>query len=134
MTSKNSKTKKGPRSSKTSLKDLKRNRRLRRTLNGQYSTLKHHAKERKVPFTITLEQFRDLRAQPCFYECGNPLSAASGSLDRLHPKGPYSVANVVPCCSQCNQIKGDWWTWQEMLVASRAVNRMRKRNAKRAGR
>lgn len=112
---------------KKKTKELTSNKhtRYRRTIKGLYAKLKSSAREHKVECTITFEEYVELRTMSCFYECGNPLSPAGHSLDRMNAKGPYSLENVVPCCRQCNTIKGDWWTWQEMLAAMRAVNALR---------
>lgn len=96
-----------------------------RTLKGMYARLKSVAKVGNLPCDITFDDFKQLRNRECVYECGNSLSGASHSLDRIQPKEGYTKDNVVPCCKSCNRIKGDQWTFDEMLAANRAVNALR---------
>lgn len=102
-----------------------RHKKYNRGIKGLYSRLKRQARSAKVACDISMEDLVELRKIGCVYECGNSLSSASPSLDRINPKAGYTKDNVVPCCIKCNMIKGDWWTFEEMLVANRAVNALR---------
>ena len=49
----------------------------------------------------------DKRGRSCAY-CGvGPLHRHALHLDRIDPAGAECVANLVPCCATCRQLKGD---------------------------
>lgn len=52
------------------------------------------------------------------------LQMGSG-LDRTDNSKGYLIKNVVPCCGICNSIKGSNLTHSEMIVAMRAVMKLR---------
>jgi hypothetical protein len=62
------------------------------------------ARERNLEFRITLEQFRTIVQEPCFYcgEFGDPRG-----LDRRRNEFPYTADNVCACCARCNRAKSD---------------------------
>lgn len=77
------------------------------------------ALKRKISWLLTPEQFSEITAQDCTY-CGaaprayrsrSPyrrrgiLTTFMNGIDRIDSKGPYSMANTVPCCSVCNKMK-----------------------------
>lgn len=35
-------------------------------------------------------------------------------VDRIDNSGPYELANLVPCCAPCNQVKSQLLTFEEM--------------------
>jgi 5-methylcytosine-specific restriction endonuclease McrA len=56
----------------------------------------------------------------CAY-CKDPLDEYSRTTDHLHPKsrgGKLSNSNKVPCCGECNKMKGD----MNIIEFSRALN------------
>lgn len=83
-----------------------------------YQQYKYHAAERGQEFDLSIEDFRELTAKPCFY-CGkeNGLvykrgEKANGAfvgngVDRVNNDEGYTHRNSVPCCSQCNYAKRD---------------------------
>lgn len=73
-------------------------------LETKFSCLKSEAKRRKLEVTITLEQYKILVTNPCFY-CGGTLPLGGGGLDRIDSKIGYVQGNVRPCCTQCNIAK-----------------------------
>ena len=83
-----------------------------RTAGGQYTTSKNKAHNAGKIFNLTKEEFLIARSGPCTY-CGGELPETSLGLDRIDgPKG-YVVGNVVPCCRNCNMLKGDMLTSEE---------------------
>lgn len=40
----------------------------------------------------------------------------------------YTLENVVPCCGDCNRVKGDILTHEETIAAIQAVLKVRKKN------
>jgi len=79
-------------------------RRFSRTDKGLYSQLKYKAKCDGREVSISFDQFKILRLQPCFY-CSGPLSEAGYSLDRKINSEGYTPLNTVPCCKLCNRTK-----------------------------
>jgi len=80
----------------------------------RYDQYRRNAKFRKIPFELSLGEFKTLCALPCRY-CGTlpekrppqrnrALIIASG-IDRVKNEGGYVMGNVVPCCTWCNQAK-----------------------------
>lgn len=65
---------------------------------GQY---RRGAIDRGLSFNLTHEEFKVLRAKPCFY-CG---STEKVGIDRVDNSKGYSEDNVVPCCTVCNIMK-----------------------------
>lgn len=118
-----------PRKNENPTKQILSFRKYSRTPKGRYAHLKYVAKRDGLEFTLTLEQYQQLDIMPCFYECGNEKAKVGYGLDKLDPDQGYTLDNVVACCPTCNSIKGSWWSWQEMLTASRAVNALREQVA-----
>lgn len=76
----------------------------RRTVNGLFNKAKSQAVDRNLSWSITLEQYKNLRDQNCSY-CSQPLPPAGVGLDRINSDKGYVLSNVVPCCSMCNSVK-----------------------------
>ena len=83
--------------------------------NALLGSYKHHAKTRNLPFKLTVDEFRKLTKQNCYY-CnsipkgkkqakGTPSVYVFSGLDRLNSDLGYIKRNVVPCCSICNRAK-----------------------------
>lgn len=85
--------------------------------NGVYKNYLHNAKDRGHDFSISQEDFVKIASQPCYY-CGEKWSIEEGrsllsingtwkrnGLDRKNNSMGYLVANCVPCCKRCNQMK-----------------------------
>jgi hypothetical protein len=65
-----------------------------------YAQHKRTAKQRGIENKLTLEQHTTLVTSPCAY-CGGE----GGGIDRLNPKGGYTVENSVSACKRCNARK-----------------------------
>lgn len=73
------------------------------------------AKRRNIEFSISLDEFKNLISQSCYY-CGehpNHISKTKFSsykyngLDRLDSSKGYIKENIVTCCGVCNTMKMD---------------------------
>lgn len=94
-----------------------------------------NAKNRGLSFKIDLIHFKEIIQKECFY-CGaapeNVHRTYSGhkffyqGLDRIVNSEGYTLENVVPCCEKCNAMKSDILTAREMLVAVKAIKKLRK--------
>jgi hypothetical protein len=60
------------------------------------------AKRRGYSFTLTLEEFKALIVQHCFY-CGEREEPRG--IDRWDNNIGYALSNCRPCCSTCNYMK-----------------------------
>jgi hypothetical protein len=61
-----------------------------------------------IAWCLSLEDFASLVVKPCFY-CGrlpSDLGKVFHGIDRVASDMDYTVDNCVPCCSQCNLLKG----------------------------
>lgn len=96
---------------------------LRRTSNI-FHCQRRRAREAGDWIDYTLEILRHLirhhlNKGTCRY-CGNVLTVKNFSVDHLRPVargGSFNLANLVPCCIDCNQIKGplDQVEFRELL-------------------
>ena len=91
-----------------------------------YNTLRNN--RRKIPVDISYEDFCSLCLESDCHYCEKFLDRTLEKgqnkgyyLDRKDNSLGYSKKNCVPCCSSCNKIKGDSLTYEEMLVAMKAV-------------
>ena len=62
------------------------------------------AKDRGLPFELSLEQFLSFVGKSCFY-CRAETTGVG--LDRIDNLLGYSMNNIVPCCRQCNVAKNN---------------------------
>lgn len=79
-------------------------------------------------WSLSLEEYTTLvKPNTCHY-CTGPLERQGTALDRLDSTKGYEVGNVVPCCKNCNTLKGDFLTYTE---AAELIGLLRKlRNGK----
>ena len=85
-------------------------------LNIQLALYKKGAKERKLDFNLSKEEFRALVALNCTY-CGEPprllkkkdclTTRYMNGIDRVDSSLGYTLENCVPCCKTCNYMKLD---------------------------
>jgi hypothetical protein len=85
--------------------------------NQIFYSYQRSARKRQYSFTLTIEEFRALVENPCFY-CGDSRSTRAPSvrgtngdyfytgIDRTDNTMGYDLGNVRPCCKQCNIAKG----------------------------
>lgn len=87
----------------------------------KYAQAKGTAKQRKIAFTLTREEFDELRTHPCVY-CGGELPNSGGTgLDRIDNDLGYIPGNVLPSCWWCNQTRNDLFTIEEMKLLGKVI-------------
>jgi len=96
---------------------MKANREAR-TTHGRYKYLEKSARRRSLEMTITESQYKDIISfGRCAY-CSDSFSETGTALDRKDNAKGYTLDNVVPCCGECNRIRMDWLSHEEMLMLS----------------
>ena len=94
----------------------------------RYGKSKSSAKERSLPFDLTLDQYLELVNDEtfCYYGCGSQLSGSGIGLDRLDSHKGYTIDNVVPCCGICNVVKSSVINEIEMIEIIKLIRKLRK--------
>lgn len=100
----------------------------RKTASGlvnRFTRQKYRAeKQRGITWSLTREEYGSLITKPCHYCEGHTGSFGVG-LDRMNSSLGYTCENVVPCCGDCNIVKSDILTYEEMKAAMLAVLKLR---------
>jgi hypothetical protein len=78
----------------------------RRKASRRYSFVKSKALHEGLDFTITLDEYKILLREPCYY-CGGDLPVVGSGMDRADNKLGYTLLNVRPCCKRCNIAKNN---------------------------
>jgi hypothetical protein len=76
-----------------------------------FSQYRRRAKDRRLSFDLTFEEFLNRVRKPCFYGGG-----VSTGLDRLDNSQGYTPENTVGCCGNCNMVKGQANTAETVLI------------------
>ena len=90
----------------------------------RYKNAIRTAKFRQIGWNLSESDFNALISKRCFY-CDGSLPSQGSGLDRVDNSKGYSFENVVPCCTSCNQIRGNNLTSEEMLIAMDAIKKFR---------
>ena len=86
------------------------------SFNQLYSVYKNSAEKRNYDFNLNKDKFKELTTSNCFY-CGQKPNSTAGNkslnglytyngIDRVDNLKGYILGNVVPCCQDCNRMKG----------------------------
>ena len=89
-------------------------------LEAKFCYARASAKNRGKEFTFTKEQYVESASQPCHY-CKRPSHGLGIGLDRIDNGLGYTPENTLPCCRDCNRIRGNALTVKEMEIAMIAV-------------
>lgn len=85
--------------------------------NQLLNQYKKGARLRGYKFELTVDQFRELTKNNCYY-CGSkpktkykhdkarPIAYIYNGIDRKNNDLGYNVENCVTCCKKCNYLKG----------------------------
>lgn len=85
-----------------------------------FESLYHHyqrnAGMRKLEFSLSLDEFKDITHRNCYYCCIEPRQVFKSrtnyggyvynGIDRIDNTRGYTIDNCVPCCGTCNVAKG----------------------------
>jgi hypothetical protein len=82
-----------------------------------------HAKNRRIAWELSLDEFTNVCFRKCYLCNGEPISAFKGyskyrdnkiatikyqGIDRIDNAIGYIVGNVRPCCTICNMMKNEF--------------------------
>jgi 5-methylcytosine-specific restriction endonuclease McrA len=108
-----------------------------RGANQLFARYRYECYRRNHFFDLSREQFDLLVGSDCAY-CGRPPKQVIygffyNGIDRVDNRKGYTRKNCVTACSSCNMIKGQHLTFDEMVVAMRAILHLRKGQGRRKG-
>ena len=107
----------------------------KRPFEGVYNSIKRDW--RKTPVELTYEEYLEFtKISRCYY-CDavipwEPYGTVHGEfrslayyLDRKDLAGPYSAMNCVVCCTACNILRGNRFTYEEFMLLAPALSKIR---------
>jgi len=100
-----------------------RHKQYKATPERQYAYLQGACTSNGIVLSITLEEYKLLRSQPCHY-CGHKLPITGYCLDRKDGTIGYTIDNCVPCCTVCNFTKHTVWSYEEYKQIAVVVSRL----------
>lgn len=108
---------------------------VKRPFESIYNRLRRDWRNTKVELTYK-EFVKFTKTKYCHY-CGDkiqrsPFATVEGSflssayfLDRKNNDKPYSKSNCVVCCTECNRIKGNRFSYKEFLILAKGLLEIR---------
>ena len=69
------------------------------------------SKNRGRPFALSISDWCHITDQPCTY-CG----LSSTGADRIDNSLGYTLDNILPACGECNRVRGDFFSVEEMKL------------------
>lgn len=112
------------------------NKKYQYSLKGKFNNLKNSGKNRSknriLSINISFDQYQELMKNNCYYCQKNLMLETGSSLDRIDNTKNYTIDNVLPCCGNCNKIRGAILTVDEMkhIMVSLIEYRKEKENGK----
>lgn len=77
-------------------------------VNPRLDALKRAAVTRGIAWNLTDEEAKVMLTSPCVYCKHMDLEVRVNGIDRLDSARPYETANCLPCCKDCNYMKGTY--------------------------
>lgn len=99
-----------------------------RTISGRYASLKRDAKVRNFSLEFSKEEHQKLLSSNKCYYCEGSLNKSGSGLDRKDSNKNYTLDNVVTCCKNCNSIKLNLLTSDEMLKVAKLLKQIRNKD------
>jgi len=92
----------------------------------RFRVVKRLARDKKLTLDLTLKQYFGLLSKPCYY-CSKDLYGEYGvGVDRIDNSKGYIFTNLLPCCSDCNKGRNQYFTVAEFKVMVNALLKYRK--------
>ena len=82
---------------------------------AKLARLRAGAKQRNLTVQLTLAEYVELTEGGRCHYCDGPLPESGHGLDRKNTDLGYSRFNVVMACDACNRIKGDVFSYAQMM-------------------
>ena len=79
-----------------------RRKELSQTPKEKYRQYRRSARDRKLQFDLSFEEFMTFWEKSCIYS-GDKIKTIG--IDRVDSSKGYNFKNCVPCCEKCNRIK-----------------------------
>jgi hypothetical protein len=96
-----------------------KSRRHNQSLKGRFNKYVNNSKGKRE-FKLTLNEFSVLTAQRCHYCNKFSHNVSYCGIDRIDNGIGYELANCVPCCKRCNEMKLDY-TQEEWFTHMRDI-------------
>lgn len=114
---------------------IHRDRGVNPAFNALYGRYRKRGYDKHGCFELSVDQFKYLTSSVCHYCGAEPNQKVQHSskiiessnytyngIDRLDPKNPYRMDNVVTCCGRCNEAKNDlteseFYDWIRRVIA-----------------
>lgn len=93
----------------------------------RFTQSKYKAAKQGLEWSIGLEDYKNLIRQNCFY-CDDAVSETGKGLDRIDNDKGYTLDNVLPCCGNCNYLRGYRLTVTEMQNVVRLLQSTRNKD------
>lgn len=93
----------------------------------KYNLAKRKAIERKkLEFLLTFKVYDNIVKKGCYYCSKNLYTEQGVSLDRIINNIGYVRTNVIPCCGNCNMIRGTRLTVEETKRTIKLIQKLRR--------
>ena len=80
----------------------------RTNVNPRLDAIKRSAKTRGIEWHLTDDEAKGMLISPCAYCKHIDLKVRVNGIDRLDSSKPYTLENCIPCCKDCNYMKGTY--------------------------
>ena len=98
--------------------------RVKFDIKTRFVRAKASAKNHGFTWTLSYIDFEKLVQEPCFY-CHESFVTSGSGLDQKESRAGYAIDNVVSCCPDCNKVKSDVLTFEEMCIVSQVLREFR---------
>lgn len=93
-------------------------------VNPRFTNAKSSSRRRGLEWSIQKSEFKEFLTKKCHY-CEGSLSPTGIGLDRLDNSKGYTISNVVPCCGDCNKVRSNILTHDEMVIVMKSLKEYR---------
>jgi hypothetical protein len=101
-------------------------KKYKQTANGRYRVAKDGASRRGILWSLDFATFLVYANGVCTYcGCEKPPEYQGSFIDRINTNLGYSAENVESCCWNCNKLKGDLLSKDEMIKVIEILRGMR---------
>lgn len=88
----------------------------KRNVKHRMNAAKSNASRRGIRWSLSASEYYSITDDVVCIYCNDYLPAFGSRLDRVDNSVGYIAGNVVPCCSRCNTIKSNHFTYEEMML------------------